>query len=53
MTDAYRTAGLTTIALIAFAANSIFCRFALGDQTIDATSFATSQPHALQPCSWP
>ena len=29
------------MALIAFAANSIFCRFALGDQTIDAASFTT------------
>lgn len=41
MTETYRTAGLTTTALIAFAANSIFCRFALGDQTIDAASFTT------------
>ncbi len=41
MTGTYRIAGLTTMALIAFAANSIFCRFALGDQTIDAASFTT------------
>ncbi|TEW44854.1 DMT family transporter [Psychromonas algicola] len=30
---------LTTLALIAFAANSVFCRLALGDQQIDAGSF--------------
>ena len=30
---------LTTFALIAFAANSVFCRIALGEQQIDAGSF--------------
>jgi len=30
---------LTTLALIAFAANSVFCRLALGDEQIDAGSF--------------
>ena len=30
---------LTTIALLAFAANSVFCRLALGDEQIDAGSF--------------
>jgi drug/metabolite transporter (DMT)-like permease len=32
---------LTTATMIAFAANSILCRLALGDATIDATSFTT------------
>jgi drug/metabolite transporter (DMT)-like permease len=30
---------LTTLALLAFAANSVFCRLALGDEQIDAGSF--------------
>ena len=30
---------LTTLALIAFAANSVLCRLALGEKTIDAASF--------------
>ena len=30
---------LTTLALIAFAANSVLCRMALGENTIDASSF--------------
>ena len=32
---------LTAIAMFAFAANSLLCRLALGDQQIDAASFAT------------
>jgi drug/metabolite transporter (DMT)-like permease len=34
-----KTIFFTTIALIAFAANSVLCRLALGDETIDAASF--------------
>ena len=36
-----QTAILTAIAMIAFAANSLLCRLALGDETIDAASFTT------------
>ncbi|MBI1211054.1 MAG: EamA family transporter [Alphaproteobacteria bacterium] len=36
-----RTITLTVIAMIAFAANSVLCRLALGFHTIDAASFAT------------
>lgn len=36
-----RTAALTTLAMIAFAANSLLCRLALGGETIDAASFTT------------
>ena len=36
-----RTAGYTAFALIAFAANSVLCRLALGEDTIDAASFTT------------
>jgi drug/metabolite transporter (DMT)-like permease len=36
-----RTAALTTLALVAFAANSVLCRLALGEATIDAASFST------------
>jgi drug/metabolite transporter (DMT)-like permease len=32
---------LTAIAMVAFAANSLLCRLALGDQQIDAASFTT------------
>jgi drug/metabolite transporter (DMT)-like permease len=32
---------LTVLAMLAFAANSVLCRLALGDQTIDAASFTT------------
>jgi drug/metabolite transporter (DMT)-like permease len=35
------TFALTALAMVAFAANSIFCRMALGSGTIDAASFAT------------
>lgn len=34
-----QTIGLTALALLAFAGNSILCRLALGEQTIDAGSF--------------
>jgi drug/metabolite transporter (DMT)-like permease len=37
----FRTAMLTASALIAFAANSVLCRLALGQGTIDAASFTT------------
>ena len=36
-----KTLALTTFALIAFAANSVLCRLALGEATIDAASFST------------
>ncbi len=39
--DTVRTALLTALAMIAFAANSILCRLALQDPTIDAASFGT------------
>jgi drug/metabolite transporter (DMT)-like permease len=35
------TAGLATITVVAFAANSIFCRLALGTNAIDAASFTS------------
>ncbi len=35
----FRTAAFTTAAMIAFAGNSLFCRLALRDTTIDAASF--------------
>jgi len=35
----FKTIVSTIFALIAFAANSVFCRLALGEQTIDAASF--------------
>ena len=34
-----RTSIFTSLALIAFAANSVLCRMALGDKAIDAASF--------------
>ena len=37
--DAARIAGLTALALCAFAANSLLCRLALGGEAIDAASF--------------
>jgi drug/metabolite transporter (DMT)-like permease len=40
---ALRTAALTVLALIAFAANSILCRMALGSGAIDAGSFTTAR----------
>lgn len=40
-TSVGRTAVLTAVTLVAFAANSVLCRLALGEQTIDAASFAT------------
>ena len=36
-----RTALLATFTLVAFAANSVFCRLALGENAIDAASFST------------
>lgn len=36
-----RTLLLTTLAMLAFAGNSLLCRLALGQQLIDAASFAT------------
>ena len=39
MNYAVKTAVLTLLALIAFAANSVLCRLALGNDTIDAASF--------------
>lgn len=37
----FRTVLLTVLALMAFAANSVLCRMALGEQRIDAASFTT------------
>jgi drug/metabolite transporter (DMT)-like permease len=36
-----KTAGLTALAMFAFAANSILCRFALANDAIDPGLFAT------------
>ena len=36
-----RTALLTSLAMVGFAANSVLCRLALGDAAIDAASFST------------
>ena len=36
-----RVAGLTVLALVAFAGNSVLCRLALADNSIDAASFTT------------
>ena len=36
-----RTIALTALAMIAFAANSLLCRAALGERAIDAASFTT------------
>jgi len=38
---ALRTASLTTAALVAFAANSLLCRLALGERQIDAASYTS------------
>jgi len=43
---------LTSAALIAFASNSILCRAALGQQTIDAASFSTIRLLAGALCLW-
>jgi drug/metabolite transporter (DMT)-like permease len=40
MTGAARTIVLTALAMLAFAANSVLCRLALGQQLIDPASFA-------------
>ncbi|GGX67725.1 DMT family transporter [Saccharospirillum salsuginis] len=39
----WRLAGYTVLALIAFAANSVLCRLALGDLSIDAASFTATR----------
>jgi len=39
--SALRTAALTCMALVAFAANSVLCRLALGEGQIDAAGFTT------------
>ena len=39
--DALRTASLTSLALVAFAANSLLCRLALGAAQIDAASYTS------------
>lgn len=39
--DAAKTVVLTLVAMLAFAANSLLCRIALGQELIDAASFAT------------
>jgi drug/metabolite transporter (DMT)-like permease len=39
--SALRAAGLTAVALVAFAANSLLCRLALGDEQIDAASYTS------------
>lgn len=36
-----KTLSLTTLTMLAFAANSLLCRLALGEQVIDAASFTT------------
>ncbi len=36
-----RVLGLTTVAMVAFAANSVLCRLALADEAIDPLSFTT------------
>lgn len=41
MSAAAKTVSLTVAALIAFAANSILCRLALGEDTIDVASFTS------------
>jgi drug/metabolite transporter (DMT)-like permease len=40
-TSRSRIFGLTSVALLAFAANSLLCRFALAQQSIDPASFAS------------
>ena len=39
--NSLRTLASITFALVAFAANSVLCRLALGKATIDAASFST------------
>lgn len=41
MASAIKTTALTTFALLAFAGNSILCRLALGENSIDAASFSS------------
>lgn len=47
--SATRTSALTVVAMIAFAANSLLCRQALGASTIDAASFAAIRTVAGAP----
>jgi len=47
-----RTAVFTTLALVAFAGNSLLCRMALGQATIDAASFSTIRIIAGAICLW-
>jgi drug/metabolite transporter (DMT)-like permease len=39
MTDRYRVVGLTVLAMLAFAGNSLLCRIAMRDTAIDAATF--------------
>ncbi len=39
--NSLRTLFCATFALVAFAANSVLCRLALGEATIDASSFSS------------
>lgn len=41
MTTSTKTLALTTLTMVAFAANSLLCRMALGESAIDAASFTT------------
>ena len=47
-----RTAVFTAFALVAFAGNSLLCRMALGQATIDAASFSTIRIIAGAICLW-
>jgi len=47
-----RTAVFTALALVAFAGNSLLCRMALGQGTIDAASFSTIRIIAGAICLW-
>jgi drug/metabolite transporter (DMT)-like permease len=47
-----RTAAFTALALVAFAGNSLLCRMALGQATIDAASFSTIRIIAGAICLW-
>ena len=47
-----RTAVFTTLALVAFAGNSLLCRMALGPSAIDAASFSTIRIISGAICLW-
>jgi hypothetical protein len=49
MNDRLRNALLTSLALVAFAANSVLCRLALGRAAIDAAGFSTVRPFPALP----